>query len=445
MQSVGPRRRMILTVGLLAAAQLIGACEPSTTAIPDVRLQVVSGAEQVGGAGAPLGLPVVVAVFDARDRPVADIEVRWRVIEGGGTVDDVITRSDSLGQSRNLWTLGTGLGRQLLLVEAGHSAITISARSELRISRVTAGFRHTCALSSTGQAYCWGANLRGQLGDRTPVFSRAEPARVVSPYAFRLITAGGAHTCGISIVGTSLCWGDDIVGQLGVVPPGAFHALPTPVAAADSLVTLSAGYVHTCGVSDRGQIVCWGEHRQGQLGGPQSSTVRIPGVQFRDVAAGEFHSCGIRTDNVVLCWGWNSTGDLGTDAPWGAVIPTPTPVASTVRFTALAAGVRHTCGLDSAGAVYCWGRSAGGEIGQNPIDHKSIPTLVPGTTGYTVLGTGNAITCGIASQRAFCWGEILGNGTADWSKSPTPVRPDLMFTDLAVGLEHACGVADGQV
>ncbi|CAM3796106.1 hypothetical protein [Deinococcus frigens] len=43
-----------------------------------------------------------------------------------------------------------------------------------------AGSSHSCALTSSGQAYCWGYNGFGQLGDNTTTF-RLTPTQVVSP------------------------------------------------------------------------------------------------------------------------------------------------------------------------------------------------------------------------------------------------------------------------
>jgi alpha-tubulin suppressor-like RCC1 family protein len=42
---------------------------------------------------------------------------------------------------------------------------------------VSAGYEHTCAITAADEAYCWGANDRGQLGDGT-FLDRSRPAAV---------------------------------------------------------------------------------------------------------------------------------------------------------------------------------------------------------------------------------------------------------------------------
>jgi len=61
-------------------------------------------------------------------------------------------------------------------------------------SSLTAGYRHTCGLTSSGTAYCWGLNLFGELGDGTTTGS-GSPVPVTGGLTFTSLTAGG-HTCG---------------------------------------------------------------------------------------------------------------------------------------------------------------------------------------------------------------------------------------------------------
>jgi alpha-tubulin suppressor-like RCC1 family protein len=80
-------------------------------------------------------------------------------------------------------------------------------------SNVTAGSSHTCALTSAGAAYCWGANDHGQLGDGT-LTMRTSPVLVGGGLTFFSLSAGGSHTCGVTI-GGAYCWGANGNGQLG--------------------------------------------------------------------------------------------------------------------------------------------------------------------------------------------------------------------------------------
>lgn len=83
-----------------------------------------------------------------------------------------------------------------------------------RPTRLAAGAVHTCALVAGGEAWCWGQNLSGQLGDGTTQ-GRAEPTRVAGGITFSEIYAGGAQTCGRTASGEEYCWGLNAAGQLG--------------------------------------------------------------------------------------------------------------------------------------------------------------------------------------------------------------------------------------
>lgn len=90
------------------------------------------------------------------------------------------------------------------------------ASASQSIVAVTTGWSHTCALTADGKAYCWGSNEHGQLGSGRHGGSVAQPAAVAGgPAAFRAITAGRDFTCGLATNGEAWCWGGNEAGQLG--------------------------------------------------------------------------------------------------------------------------------------------------------------------------------------------------------------------------------------
>ena len=89
--------------------------------------------------------------------------------------------------------------------------------------RAQGGVAHTCALTATGDAFCWGWNGNGQLGDGSTT-NRLIPVAVAGGVAFDEIGAGGTYTCGRRGDGV-WCWGGNFAGQLG---NGSVVAVSTP-------------------------------------------------------------------------------------------------------------------------------------------------------------------------------------------------------------------------
>src|SRR6266480_3827801 len=84
----------------------------------------------------------------------------------------------------------------------------------LTFATVSAGIRHTCGLTVTGAAYCWGENIVGQLGDGTTT-DRLTPVLLVGGVSFTAVRAGDYHTCGVTAAGAAYCWGNNSDGELG--------------------------------------------------------------------------------------------------------------------------------------------------------------------------------------------------------------------------------------
>ena len=133
----------------------------------------------------------------------------------------------------------------------------------------------TCGADISGFAYCWEANPRGTIGDGS-LDGSTTPRRVGSDLEFVQLSAGLAQTCGVTIAGAGFCWGDDTFGQLGVPATSIGRCgdnahpcslTPTPVLGRQSFTEIATGLgSHTCGVTTRGNLYCWGLGTSGQRG-----------------------------------------------------------------------------------------------------------------------------------------------------------------------------------
>ncbi|NUQ19368.1 MAG: hypothetical protein HOQ09_00220 [Gemmatimonadaceae bacterium] len=86
--------------------------------------------------------------------------------------------------------------------------------SSVKLVAITAGSTHSCGIISTGDAYCWGSNSNGQLGDGTTT-NHTSPA-LVPGVQFKSLRAGRLFSCGVLLDNTARCWGTNYYGMLGL-------------------------------------------------------------------------------------------------------------------------------------------------------------------------------------------------------------------------------------
>ena len=253
---------------------------------------------------------------------------------------------------------------------------------------VSAGDQFTCALTSDGRIHCWGYNEHGRLGDGTTV-SHGQPSAVVDDNGiksdFAHVAAEADHACGVSSAGEAFCWGHDDNGALGNPSAGEESARAIPVVGLPGKVErIGIGAWHACAVVAGGAF-CWGTGNDGELGNGNMthSTAPVPvighgsGVSLL-AAAGTAddgdNTCALR-DGVLSCWGKGSEGRLGDGQ--STTRATPTPVSGLAGgVTALAGGACHWCAALANGDLMCWGRGTDGQLGDGTARNRFIPTRV---------------------------------------------------------------------
>jgi hypothetical protein len=156
--------------------------------------------------------------------------------------------------------LGDGSNADNIPVAVSTAGIVPSGK---RITAISAGAYHTCAITdeATNNAYCWGQNSDGELGDNS-ITNRNIPVAVstagIVPSGKRItaISAGAYHTCAITDEATNnaYCWGQNSDGELGDnsitnrnIPVAVYTA---GVLSTKRITAISAGRSHTFAITN---------------------------------------------------------------------------------------------------------------------------------------------------------------------------------------------------
>lgn len=332
------------------------------------------------------------------------------------------------------------------------AAIAVGGAFEIDTGPPTPPETHLCAVQG-GALKCWGSNSKGQLGNKTtteislPFIAFGLEAGVTA------VSAGQNHTC--AAVNNELkCWGSNSVGQLGTSGAGSTNvSQPTSLShALYEISSISAGENNTCAVS-AGKLFCWGSNSEGQLGASAGTSVVVPtlvpglNAAVSAVATRKSHTCAI-AEGALWCFGSNSHGQLGVAGP--APIPpessmiNPSPVPGLdIGTTSVSVGNQHTCAIKNS-QLFCWGSNLNGQLGLAKTQAKAeSPQLVPGMEkGVTAVAAGDDHTCAIKESALYCWGRSdrgqVGNGTAG-TVSTDIDKPILIFASGVTAVSAGAG------
>jgi len=157
--------------------------------------------------------------------------------------------------------LGNGVTDQ----DPSRTPIAVSTTGLPAFTSLTAGDSHTCALAAGTGAYCWGYNYSGAVGNGAAHEIETTPVAVRSPDgALVAVATSNYHTCGLTATGKAFCWGSNNFAQLGDGTK-ADRSVPTAVATGLTFTALAPGDDHTCGVATTGTAYCWGVNDHGMM------------------------------------------------------------------------------------------------------------------------------------------------------------------------------------
>jgi hypothetical protein len=424
-----------------------------------------------GGGGqsalylAMLATPLQVRLVDRYGNPTPGVVVTWGTVSGGGAVAPLNVATDVDGVVRSNYRLGNTPGQHVIRASVNSLGLTtdFTATAKGFSDQLSVSVQHSCALDEDGAAYCWGQNVKGQLGDGSTT-QRNSATAVAGGLHFSRISTHGWISCGLTPAGAAYCWGSN--GWAGIGDGTTTNrSAPTEVAGV-VFREISTGGSVTCGIAAGSDAAyCWGANTHGQLGSGalalETCTTSLNATSFpcstrpigvdgghswHAISAGNNHVCGITNSGDLYCWGeslyWGGSAD-GTPSPSAS----PVLVAPGTAFSEISAGGIYTCGIAQAsGAAHCWGLGVYGEVGTGTAaaDQRTPAQVIPVAMH---VDAGQMGTCAVLYDgRAQCWGFNqtggVGDGTTTDRSTPTTVVASLTFTSISASGDHSCARAN---
>ncbi|HXI54988.1 MAG TPA: Ig-like domain-containing protein, partial [Polyangia bacterium] len=304
-----------------------------------------------------------------------------------------------------------------------------------RWTSVAAGNKFSLALRSDGTLWAWGDRSLGQLGDgvvsSTPVFA----AKQIGGAEWAVVRAGDQHVAAIKKDGTLWSWGYNGYGQLGNGDPGnANQAVPVQEAyGINQWISISAGAVHTMGLTAYGNLWSWGWNDWGTLGvgdtvsrnTPAAVTVPSSIAGWNMFDGGFDFALGMGSNGSILSWGRNFYGQL--DAPsWQAFSLDPTQWVAPTNWSVVSAGYLHGMAVRQDGTLWTWGSNNSGQLGTGAAFGSTFGPLAQESTRASnwvaALGRQQTSVGVKADGTVLAWGDNASGqlGTGDTVSHNTP-------------------------
>ena len=309
---------------------------------------------------------------------------------------------------------------------------------QVRFSQISASSSFSLALGSDGNAYAWGGNSHGQLGDANNVVYSSGPTKVMIPKDVKIsqVAAGYLHGLALDQDGQIWSWGSNAVDELGRPPTSDSSTDRTPglisMPEGTKFTAVSAGDNTSMALDQDGQIWEWG------FGISRLAIKRnFPaGTIFTAISVQGSTSMALTEDGTVWTWGFAKT---------------PKRVDTSMRFTTICAGDSQGSfymALDQDGTVWTWGDNRYGQLGRTPdsANPSNKPGRVPGVSGATHISAAFGNSTAITNTGAWTWGwnnyGQLGNGTTDNTATPIQIAnpagtsADFRYTGISTATFH---------
>lgn len=302
------------------------------------------------------------------------------------------------------------------------SSLEISeiASASTSFTKVSVGYRHACASTEDGLAYCWGDNLRHQLGS-IGADSRI-PKAVPGIGTASAIFSGDYYNCVLQIGGSVTCWGDNSKKQIN--SSGTNLLAPTALILDNSISGIALGPANTCLLDVNKSLRCIGDNAK------KASPGLVAG-NYLEIATGGNTVCAINIDEKVFCFGSAQDSKLGVNTADTSAITKMSDEA----FVRVSVGAQHVCAIDKTSKLSCWGSNASGQLTSSfgfPKAFADLSVLVSGNKAV-----GEVISATFSGQEAkvtysYLWKRVsTTNGLA--SSLTSELGPDYLISGSDLG------------
>ncbi|TRY89487.1 hypothetical protein DNTS_016060 [Danionella cerebrum] len=252
---------------------------------------------------------------------------------------------------------------------------------------------HTLAFTSDGEVFSWGDGDYGKLGHGNSS-TQKYPKLIQGPLQGKVVvcvSAGYRHSAAVSEDGELYTWGEGDFGRLGHGDSNSRN-IPTLVKDISNVGEVSCGSSHTIALSKDGRTVwSFGGGDNGKLGHGDTNRVYKPKVQeslqgmfIRKVCAGSQSSLALTSTGQVYAWGCGACLGCGSSEAT-ALRPKLIEELATTRVVDISIGDSHCLALSHDNEVYAWGNNSMGQCGQgNSTGPITKPKKVIGLDGVAI-------------------------------------------------------------
>lgn len=205
-----------------------------------------------------------------------------------------------------------------------YSSVAVDVSGITTASKIALAQYSTCALLVDATVMCWGDNRYGQMSNGGIVSPRVVPSLVANLSGVVSLSSdpGADVFCALTTSGQAWCWGAGGAGQRGNGNTNANPWMTSPNGLASGVLSISVGSGHSCAALTGNVVKCWGFNTQGGASGGTSRTnvlspTTITGATGSAVMAGLYSSCSYSSSSTWQCWGSNSSFERGDGGPDG--------------------------------------------------------------------------------------------------------------------------------